>query len=150
MNIKTIGCVGVASVTLALLAPSLSAADAVPSRSATALESGSVVHRVSHALAADSVYAAPVSTSGNKWAGKSVADDSEVIWAESNKARSGYNRDEANNAVTVEQAGSRWGRRNVTEQAGSRWGRRNVTEQAGSRWGRRNVTEQAGSRWGRR
>ena len=150
MNIKTIGCVGVASVALALLAPSLSAAETARSSAEAAVNSGNVVHRVSHALAADTTYTAPGSLSGNKWAVKSVVEDSEVIWAESNKPSTGFKWSEASESVNVEQAGSRWGRRNVAEQAGSRWGRRDFSEQAGSRWGRRNVAEQAGSRWGRR
>jgi hypothetical protein len=154
MNIKTIGYAGFASMALALLAPSINAADTVQATD----KSGSLVHRVSHALAAEARYTAPVSSSGNKWAVKPLSNDSKAIWAESGKAQTGYKWGESNGSVdrsqpisnTSEQAGNRWGRRNVTEQAGNRWGRRNVTEQAGNRWGRRNVTEQAGNRWGRR
>lgn len=89
MDIKTIGCVGVASVTLALLAPSLSAAETAQSSVEAAVNAGNVVHRVSHALAADATYAVPAS-SGNRWAVKSVVDNSEVIWAESNERQAGF------------------------------------------------------------
>ena len=154
MNIKTIGYVGAASVALALLAPSLSVADTVQATD----HSGNLVHRVSHALAADARYTAPVSYSGNKWAEKAVSNDSKVIWADSDEPNSGYKWGKSNDSVnlnqtvdnTAEQAGNRWGRRDVSEQAGNRWGRRDVSEQAGNRWGRRDVSEQAGNRWGRR
>jgi hypothetical protein len=154
MNIKTIGYVGAASVALALLAPSLSVADTVQATD----HSGNLVHRVSHALAADARYTAPVSSSGNKWAEKPVSNDSKVIWADSDEPQSGYKWGQSNGSVNLdqavenvsEQAGNRWRRRDVSEQAGNRWRRRDVTEQTGNRWRRRDVSEQTGNRWRRR
>ena len=128
MSIKTIGYVGFASMALALLAPSVSAAD-------TALEtnnSGSLVHRVSHALAADVSYTAPVTSSGNKWATKPLSNESKVIWAESDKVQTGDKWGTSSGSLHHNQTMN-----NVSEQAGNRWGRRNVAEQAGNRWGRR-------------
>ncbi|MDE0930047.1 MAG: hypothetical protein OSA77_05120, partial [Halioglobus sp.] len=124
MSIKTMGYVGLASMALALLAPSLSAADTAQATDS----SGNLVHRVSHALAADARYTAPVS-SGNKWSEKALANDSNVIWAESDKAQSGYKWGQLNSPVNLDQAVD-----NVSEQAGNRWRRRDVSEQTGNRW----------------
>ena len=154
MNLKTIGYVGLASMALALLAPSVSAADTAQATD----NSGNLVHRVSHALAADARYTAPVSSSGNKWSEKALSNDSKVIWAESDKAQSGYKWGKSNSSVNLdqavdnvsEQAGNRWRRRDVSEQAGNRWRRRDVSEQTGNRWRRRDVSEQTGNRWRRR
>jgi hypothetical protein len=117
-TIKMIGYAGIASAALALLVPTMSITESAQARN-TIEESSSVVHRVSHALAADTQYTAE--QTGNPWGRTNVS----------------------------EQAGNRWGRTNVSEQAGNRWGRTNVSEQAGNRWGRTNVSEQAGNRWGR-
>ena len=78
--IKMIGYAGVASAALALLVPAMSITESAQARSTSDTGAVSVVHRVSHNLAAGTQY-------------------------------------------SVEQAGNRWGRTNVSEQAGNRWGR---------------------------
>jgi hypothetical protein len=118
-TIKMIGYAGIASAALALLVPSMTITESAQARTTSEAISASLVHRVSHTLAAKTQYTAE--QAGNPWGRSNVS----------------------------EQAGNRWGRSNVSEQAGNRWGRSNVSEQAGNRWGRSNVSEQAGNRWGR-
>jgi hypothetical protein len=92
-TIKMIGYAGLASAALALLVPTMSITESAQARNTSEESSASVVHRVSHTLAADTKYTAE--QAGNRWGRTNVS----------------------------EQAGNRWGRTNVSEQAGNRWGR---------------------------
>ena len=93
-TIKMIGYAGIASAALALLVPTMSITESAQARTTSEESSASVVHRVSHTLAADTKYTV-------EQARQSLGAQLDVS----------------------EQAGNRWGRTNVSEQAGNRWGR---------------------------
>ncbi len=155
-TIKMIGYAGIASAALALLVPTMSITESAQARTTSEESSASVVHRVSHTLAADTKYTASVS-SGYKWGQKIEAVKSDVTWAGAEEPQSGYkwgkssaNVNLSSSSSYAEQAGNPWGRRDFSEQAGNPWGRRDFSEQAGNPWGRRDFSEQAGNPWGRR
>ena len=131
------------------------------SRTTTAVD----ISSVSVALASKESYG---TASGYKWGERELRPQTTSVgWASSEAGDSGYkwsmnNRPSAEPQEQVshalgnpeesfsaaQQAGYRWGIRNVADQAGYRWGIRNVADQAGYRWGIRNVADQAGYRWG--
>ncbi len=131
-TIKMIGYAGIASAALVLLVPSMTITESAQARTTSENGSVSVVHRVSHTLAADTKYTAE--QAGNRWGHSNVSEQSANRWGRSNVS---------------EQSANRWGRSNVSEQSANRWGRSNVSEQSANRWGRSNVSEQSANRWGR-
>jgi hypothetical protein len=156
-SIKMIGYAGIASAALALLVPSMNITESAQARSASEESSASVVHRVSHSLAADTKYTASVS-SGYKWGLNIKPVETDRGWvAGAEEVQSGYKWGKSSANVTLsssssytEQALNPWGRRDFSEQALNPWGRRDFSEQALNPWGRRDFSEQALNPWGRR
>ncbi len=156
--IKTIGYAGVVSAALVLLAPSMTITESAQARTTGQENSTSLVHRVSHTLAADTQYTAPLS-SGYKWGQRIQPVKSEVVWAGSEKPQSGYKWGKSSAAANVsqsassnfsEQAANPWGRKDFSEQAANPWGRKDFSEQAANPWGRKDFSEQAANPWGRK
>jgi hypothetical protein len=141
--IKLIGYAGIASAALALLVPTMSITESAQARNTSEQSAASVVHRVSHTLAADTKYTASV-PSGYKWGQGIKPVKSDMAWAGAEEPQSGYkwgrsstNENLSASSSYAEQAGNPWGRRDFSEQAGNPWGRRDFSEQAGNPWGRR-------------
>jgi hypothetical protein len=140
-TMKTLNSVVCASgIAIAMLTSSVAIAESAEQEAAVnKSNSGTQVHRVSHALAASSTYQA----SGYKWGKESSADQ--------NKSQSQWGQNSA------KQSGNKWGSSAVSSDStkpvyattsGSRWGLNNYSDQAGSRWGLNSYSNQAGSRWG--
>jgi hypothetical protein len=144
-TIKMIGYAGIVSAALVLLVPSMTITESAQARTTGENGSVSVVHRVSHTLAADTQYTAPVS-SGYKWGQKIQAAKSEVVWAGSENHQSGYKWGKSSTAANVNQSASS----SFSEQAANPWGRKDFSEQAANPWGRKDFSEQAANPWGRK
>ena len=86
-TIKMIGYAGIASAALALLVPTMSITESAQARTTNEESSASVVHRVSHTLAADTKYTASVSSSGYKWGQKIEPVKSDVVWTGAEKTQ---------------------------------------------------------------
>ncbi len=129
-TIKMIGYAGLASAALALLLPSMTITESAQARNTTEASSVSLVHRVSHTLAADTKYNVAVMPSGYKWGQKAQTVNSELVWTGSGDSQSGY----------------KWGKPSPIRLSASS----NFSEQAANPWGRRDFSEQAANPWGRR
>jgi len=160
---KMIGYAGIASAALALVVSSLTIPEAAQARNTNEQSSVSLVHRVSHSLAADAQYTAAVVPSGYKWGHSAQvktirsAGNGSIGAASAEPHQDGYkwgkisaSDDLSTQSNYVEQAANPWGRRDFSEQAANPWGRRGFSEQAANPWGRRDFSEQAANPWGRR
>jgi hypothetical protein len=152
-TLKLVGC----AVALAIAAPvyvSAIATEPAQARMEPTTSSSGLVHRVSHAIAAEADYTAKVTTSGYKWGGKApnISVPEQGFGSSSSQSKGGYKwaRITSTNSTFVEQAANPWGRRDFSEQAANPWGRRDFSEQAANPWGRRDFSEQAANPWGRR
>ena len=158
-KIKSLSAATIGGLALAVLSHT-SAADQMTQAPA---DGHSVVHRVTHSIAADTSYTA--SEAGYKWSRVQHSSPAAVNNWNTGKVegQSGYKWSQARGNVNpnmygssfaasnyAEEAGYRWGLRNFSEQSGYRWGLRNFSEQSGYRWGLRNFSEQSGYRWGLR
>ncbi len=79
-TIKMIGFAGIAGAALALFVPSLTP-EAAQARNTTEQSSVSLVHRVSHSLAADSKYTSE--RAGNPWGRSNVSEQAANRWGRS-------------------------------------------------------------------
>ncbi|MFT4520506.1 MAG: hypothetical protein ACI9JM_002909, partial [Halioglobus sp.] len=129
-TIRTIGYVGVA---LALTLPALSIAESQQAASASTENSGNIVSKVSHALAAEQRYTSNPAFS-YQWGQRTQSIEPQADWSVSTDASSGYRwaEDGALNSESkrvAEQSGRGWGRNSISEQAGRGWGRNSISEQ---------------------
>ena len=144
---KTLGYAGAASIAIAMMAPSLSFADAGQVAKASGASSHSLVHRVTHSLAGSESYTS-TSQGGYKWGRKAEQPESNAKWAGSTSTRSGYKWGDSAASEPAEAqsfAGASsydWGVQNFAEQSGYKWGLRNLADQTGYKWGLRNSADQ--------
>ncbi len=132
--IKLIGCAGVAAIALPLLISSVVVTEKAQARMVPEDAAGSLVHRVSHALAADAEYTATAIPAGYKWGQKNYASTRKESWVGSEAPiSSGYKWTKSNAAVDF----SRSVGTSFAEQTANPWGRRDFSEQAANPWGRR-------------
>ena len=150
-TIKTLKIATLGTAALVLATPAISHAEV---EQATATSSGnghSLVHRVSHSLAAAKSYTNS-GTSGYKWGKDLEPSSSSAEWAASSNTRSSYKwgNSSTGSADTQSYAGTsyQWGTKGFSEQAGYRWGMKAFSDQAGYRWGMKTFSDQAGYRWG--
>jgi len=134
-TIKTLGYAGAASIAIAMMAPSMSFADAGQVANANGTSSHSLVHRVTHSLAGSESYTS-TSQGGYKWGRKAEQPESNAKWAGSTSARSGYKWGDSAASEPEAQsfAGTSsydWGVQNFAEQSGYRWGLKDFSEQTG-------------------
>ena len=136
---KSLGIAGIGSIALAMIAPSVSFADAGQAAATNGTSSHSLVHRVTHSLADSQSYTSS-GTAGYKWGKKIEQGQSDAKWAESTSTRSGYKWGDSSQADGEAQsyAGAsayEWGTMNFAGQAGYRWGMNSFADQSGYRWG---------------
>jgi hypothetical protein len=151
-NSKALKYAGISSITLALLSPSLSLADASQSNGAIG---HSFVHRVSHSLADANAYTGG-SNSGYKWGKKAGQTDTNARGANGASDRGSYrwgNSTPVENSDARNYAGAtsyQWGTMSFPEQSGYKWGIRSYADQSGYKWGIRSYAEQSAYKSGTR
>ncbi len=156
-TIRMLGCAGIASFALALTANSPSFAEGQTDPAVAGEKSGSLVHRVSHTLAASERYSGNV-PSGYKWGQQESRDaawgntgtQGGYKWGDYKETALGSSSEEPATSDYSEQTRNPWGRRDYAEQSRNPWGRRDFSEQSRNPWGRRDFSEQSRNPWGRR
>jgi hypothetical protein len=150
-TIKIIGYAGIASVAAVLSLSSFVVTETAQARVVPESNAGTLVHRVSYNLAADTQYKSD--SIGYKWGQKDHVTESDANWSGSTKPQGGYkwgkSVERSVDGSNYEEARNPWARSSFSEQARNPWARSSFSEQARNPWARSSFSEQARNPWAR-